>query len=423
MHLLAMGLNHKTAAVGLRERLSFKQDLVIESVGEIMHSSDVNAAVLVSTCNRTEIYLDARAVYPVLRWLKLERNLSSNDLKQYTYLYTGADAVRHLMQVACGLDSMVFGEGEILGQLKSAYQLALHQGHVNKGLSRLFESAFAVAKKVRTETEIGLNPVSVAYLAVRLAERIFAQISDQTVLIVGAGDTACLVAKHLARTGVQRFMLANRTLTRSQAIAQKLGLQDCIEYVDLESLPNCLARADIVVSATSSPLPIIGKGMVEQAIKLRKHKPMFMVDLAVPRDIESQVRDISDVYLYGIDDLQEIAAEHKRGRHSAQAQAEIFITRAVEQFMLWQESQCAVQTIQAFRATCEKQRDNALQQALRQLDAGRDPKDVMQKFAHVLLNRLIHQPTVQMRAASVCGNAEVLALVQKLFNIESFSEL
>jgi glutamyl-tRNA reductase len=423
MHLLAMGLNHKTAAVCLRERLTFKRDLVIESVGEIMHSSDVNAAVLVSTCNRTEIYLEARAVYPVLRWLKLERNLSANDLKQFTYLYTGADAVRHLMQVACGLDSMVFGEGEILGQLKAAYQLALHQGHVNKSLSRLFESAFAVAKKVRSETEIGVNPVSVAYLAVRLAERIFAQISDQTVLIVGAGDTARLVAKHLARAGVQKFMLANRTLQRSQLVAQELGIQGKVEYIDLGVLPNCLARADIVVSATSAQLPIIGKGMVETAIKTRKHKPMFMIDLAMPRDIESQVREISDVYLYGIDDLQEIAAEHKRGRHSAQAQAETFITHAVEQYMLWQDSQCAVQTIQAFRSACEKQRDIALQQALRQLDAGRDPKQVMQKFAHVMLNRLIHQPTVQMREASVYGNAEVLALVKKLFNIESFSEL
>ena len=420
---MALGLNHKTASIGLREKLAINQDLVIETIDQIMHSAHVNAAVLVSTCNRTEIYLEASSLRSVLHWLKRQHEIRVADLREYTYLYFDLDAVRHLMQVASGLDSMVLGEVEILGQLKSAYKVALKQGYVSKGLSRLFQTAFSVAKKVRTQTDIGLNPVSVAYLAVRLAERIFAQISEQTVLIVGAGDTARLLLQHLYAAGVRKFFIANRTLSRSQSMAGVLGENCCIELIELGMIPDHLARADVVVTATSSPLPIVGKGMVEQAIKARKHKPMFMIDLAVPRDIEPQVREISDVYLYGIDDLQSIAAEHKRYRLNATEEAELIIKNEAEKFMEWLECQHAVSTIHAFRQICETHRDQALLEAVRQLQSGKDAAEVLQRFARVMLNRLIHQPTVQMRVASANGNKEFLGLVRRLYNINIEEEV
>jgi glutamyl-tRNA reductase len=422
MHLITLGLNHKTASIGLREKLAVNQGSVTETIGEIMHYADVNAAVLVSTCNRTEIYLEASSLTSVLYWLKRQHKIKASDLEQYTYLYFDQDAVTHLMQVACGLDSMVLGEVEILGQLKIAYQTACNHGYVSKSLGRLFETAFSVAKKVRTQTDIGLNPVSVAYLAVRLAERIFAQISEQNALIIGAGDTAKLLLKHLYSAGVKKFFIANRSIERSQALVSVLGLNCCIELIELGMIPDYLAQADIVVTATASPLPIVGKGMVEGAIKARRHKPMFMIDLAVPRDIEPQVREISDVYLYGIDDLQSIAAEHKRYRHNAALKAELIIKEEAENFISWMQSQHAVSTINAFRQSLEAQRDKALDEAVRQLNAGKDAKQVLQRFAHVMLNRILHQPTVQMRKASTSGNIEYLKLVRSLYDINTEEE-
>jgi len=310
------------------------------------------------------------------------------------------------------------GEAEIVGQLKFSYQLALQQGYVSKSLSRLFQSTFSVAKKVRTRTNIGVNPISVAYLAVRLAERIFAHISEQTVLIIGAGDTARLLLKHLCSAGVKRFFIANRTIERSQDMLRDVAVDCAVELIDLSLVPDYLPRADIVVTATAAPLPIVGKGMVEQAIKARKHRPIFMIDLSVPRNIELQVRDISDVYLYGIDDLQTIAAEHKRFRFNAAKQADLIIDAEADKFMSWLQGQHEISTIQAFRQNCEAQRDQSLNEALRQLQLGKDAEQVVHRLAHVMLNRILHQPTVQMREASTKGDAEFLATARKLFNID-----
>ncbi len=296
---------------------------------------------------------------------------------------------------------MVLGEVEIFGQLKTAYQQALKYGYVTKNLGRLFECAFSVAKKVRTQTEIGMNPISVAYLAVRLAERIFSHINEQVVLLIGAGDTAHLMLKHLHGAGVRHFIIANRTLANSQALGQTVADTALVEIVELCRVPDILLRADIVVTTTAAPLPIVGKGMVEQAVKARKYRPMFMIDLAVPRNIEPQVQQISDVYLYGIDDLKNIAEEHQRSRSIAVPQADLIISAEVKKFMQWLESQHTVPTIQAFRQKCELQRDRTLVEALRQLDNGKDAKEVLQRFADVLLNRLLHEPTIQLRNANI----------------------
>lgn len=421
VHLIVLGMSHKTAGVAVRERLA-GQELTLATNAEIMHAARVSGMVVISTCNRTELYVEAETHHELLKWFADRLAVDILELNKYTYMYSDFDAIRHLMRLACGLDSMVIGEVEILGQLKAAYKTALQHGTVTKTLGRLFENAFAVAKQVRSETEIGLNPISVAYLAVRLAQRIFTDIAAQTVLLIGAGDTARLMLRHLAGAGVKRFMLANRTLANSQALVQDLA-QECgsgiaVDLLELNLIPDALARADIVVTTTSAPLPLVGKGMVERAIKARKYKSMFMIDLAVPRNIEPQVQQISDVYLYGIDDLQSIAAEHQRTRHTAVPQAEMIITREMQKFIAWLDSRHSITAIQAFRQRCELRRDQALLEAMQQLEGGRDPKQVLEKFAHVLLNKLLHEPTVQLRKAGIAGNNELLHMMRELFEEE-----
>lgn len=410
MQLIALGMNHKTATIDVREKLAFGKDLWLATNADIMHSAQVSGIVWLSTCNRTEIYVETTSWRALMIWLSRGLQLDINVLKKYTYVHFDLEAARHLMQVASGLDSMVLGEVEIFGQLKSAYQQAMKRGHVTKHLGRLFECAFSVAKKVRTQTEIGMNPISVAYLAVRLAERIFTRINEQVVLLVGAGDTAHLILKHLYGVGVRHFIIANRTLANSQILANVFADTAEVEIIELGMVPDILSRADIVVTTTNAPLPIIGKGMVEKAIKARKYRSMFMVDLAVPRNIEPQVQQISDVYLYGIDDLQNIAEEHQRSRSIAVPQADLIIAAEVKKFMLWLESQRAVPTIQAFRQRCEVQRDRTLSEALRQLENGKDAKEVLQRFAHVLLNRLLHEPTVQLRNANIIEKESITNL-------------
>ncbi len=401
MQLIALGMNHKTASVDVREKLTSGKDSWLATSAEIMHSAHVSGIVWLSTCNRTEIYVETISCRSLLIWLSRRLQLDINVLKKYIYVYFDLDAARHLMRVASGLDSMVLGEVEIFGQLKAAYQRSLEYGYVTKHLGRLFESAFSVAKKVRTQTEIGMNPISVAYLAVRLAERIFTSINEKVVLLIGAGDTAHLMLKHLHGAGVRHFIIANRTLANSQILARVVADTAKVEIIELGMVPDTLLCVDIVVTTTAAPLPIVGKGMVERAIKARKFRAMFMIDLAVPRNIEPQVQQISDVYLYGIDDLQIIAKEHQRSRSIAVPQADLIIAGEVKKFMMWLGCQHAVPTIQAFRQQCELQRDRTLIEALRQLESGKDAKDVLHRFAHVLLNRLLHEPTVQLRNANI----------------------
>lgn len=414
-YLIALGMNHRTAGIDLREKFAGNADLLLATNAEIMHSARCSGVISLATCNRTELYVETQSSDVLISWFAKRLGLGAQDLKKFTYQHTDLSAVRHLMRLACGLDSMVVGEVEILGQLKTAYKLAAEQGTANSTLRRLFECGFAVAKRVRTHTEISVNPVSVAYLAVRLAQRIFTRISDQAVLLIGAGDTARLLLQHLAGSGVRRFIIANRTLANSQALAQNLpGLE--FEFIELDLIPQVLPRADIVVTATNAPLPIVGKGMVENAIKARKYRAMFMIDLSVPRNIEPQVQQIPDVYLYGIDDLQSIAAEHKQTRAQAIPHAEIIIDEEVQKFATWLDTQQAISTLQAFRRRCEYRRDQSLQEALQQLQTGKDPREVLQRFGHVLLNRLLHEPTVQLRKASVAGNNELLNTMRELFD-------
>jgi glutamyl-tRNA reductase len=324
-------------------------------------------------------------------------------------------AVRHALRVASGLDSLVLGEPQILGQMKDAYTTASSAGTLGNLLDRLFQHTFSVAKQVRTDTAIGASPVSVAFAAVSLARQIFTDFKDHTALLIGAGETIELAARHLHEIGIGRMIIANRTVERARAVAQEFDAY----AISLPEIPSHLAEADIVISSTASPLPILGKGSVESALKIRKHKPILMVDIAVPRDIESEVGQLSDVYLYTVDDLQEIIQEGLRSRQEAAAQAEEIIDVQVSHFMNWIRSLGAVDTIRAVRENAEHKRDIELEHALNLIAAGKDPEMVLKQLAHRLTNKLLHEPSAQLKQAAYDGRNELLKAARDLFDLKN----
>ncbi|GAB6068772.1 glutamyl-tRNA reductase [Methylothermus subterraneus] len=415
MTLLALGLNHTTAPLAVRERLAFPAHRLGESLQDLLTLPGLREAAILSTCNRTELYctteLPDRRV--LTEWLANTHNLPADAFAACLYVHTDAALVRHLLRVACGLDSMVLGEPQILGQLKAAYRAALQAGALGKTLNRLFQHAFSVAKKVRSNTAIGASPVSVAFVAVRLAQQIFANLNQQTALLIGAGETIELTARHLHQQGLKRLIIANRTFAKAQALAWQFGGQ----AIALHELPEYLPEADIVVSSTASPLPILGKGAIERAIQKRRHKPIFMVDLAVPRDIEPEVDHLEDVYLYTIDDLQNIVEENRKNRQEAALKAEEIIAREVEQFFAWLRAQSASATICAVRAQGERLREEALQRARRALRKGIPPEQALELLAYTLTNKLLHLPSVQLKKAGLHQRHDLILAARELFKL------
>ncbi|OPX56708.1 glutamyl-tRNA reductase [Oceanospirillum multiglobuliferum] len=419
MSLIAFGINHKTAPVEIRERVAFTPEQLEGAFAQLKQHPLITEATVVSTCNRTELYcvLDDQAqsaTSPVLDWIGQFHQLDLQDLARYSYQYADADAARHLMRVSCGLDSMVLGEPQILGQIKDAYVNARDNGLVGRELNQLFQQSFSVAKQVRTQTSIGENPVSVAYAAVNLAQRIFSDLAKSRALLIGAGETIELVARHLRNAGVSNMVVANRTLARAQALAEEFNG----EAVLLGDIPRQLERADIVIASTASQLPILGKGAVERALKVRKHRPIFMVDIAVPRDIEPQVGDLDDVYLYSVDDLREVIEENMRSRQEAAAQAEELILTGVESFLESQRARGAGQLIGDLRQQTEHLRQQELEKALQQLKNGQDPEQVLTRFAQGLTNKFLHEPMVQLRQASADNRHDLLNAARTLFALD-----
>ncbi len=415
MALLALGINHKTASVAVREKVAFAPEQMEEALVQACKFSDVNEVAILSTCNRTELYCSGGygGADALLKWMSDYHCLDLNELRQCSYLYKDDDAVRHMMRVACGLDSLVLGEPQILGQLKSSYAVAQAAHSIRSGLGRLFQQTFSIAKQVRTQTAIGENPVSVAYAAVSLAQHIFADLSQSRALLIGAGETIDLVARHLMQSGIGKIVVANRTLERAQALADQFGA----DAVLLSDIPEVLADADIVISSTASQLPILGKGAVERALKRRKHRPMFMVDIAVPRDIEAEVEELSDVYLYTVDDLREVIEENVKSRETAAREAESLIEHGTLEFMHQLRSLDAVETLRALRQHAEKARDQELEKALKMLNKGKTAEDVLHHLARGLTNKLLHNPSVQMKKASAMGRGDLLLLTQELFEL------
>ncbi|MDO8861336.1 glutamyl-tRNA reductase [Haliea sp. E1-2-M8] len=422
MNLIALGINHNSAGVEVRERVAFAPEQVAEALEDACEQAGLDEVVILSTCNRTELYAMvsdnsklADKSTRLIEWVANYHHLSSQELRQAAYYHEAGAALQHMVKVACGLDSMVLGEPQILGQLKSAYAVALEAGTIGGDLGRLFQRVFAIAKKVRTDTAIGENPVSVAYAAVDLAGHIFSDLSRCDALLVGAGETVELVARHLVEAGVRRIVIANRTLGRARELAQKFGA----EAVLLADIPEHLLHSDIVITSTASQLPILGKGAVEQAIKARKHRPILMVDIAVPRDIEPQVAELPDIYLYTVDDLREIVEQNLRSRQSEARKADLLIEEGVAQVLEEVRSLAAVDTVRQYRDMAENIREQEVQRALRGLARGDDPQQIVAQLARGITNKLIHAPTAGLKRASADGRQDLVAGARKLLGLES----
>ena len=413
MTIFALGINHRTASLDIREKVAFAPEQMIEALQHAGEVAGVSEVAILSTCNRTEIYVADGSPEKVLDWLAQYHQLSRLELDDCYYVYQQEDAARHIMKVASGLDSMILGEPQILGQLKSAYAVARDAGKVSTHLNQLFQQAFSIAKQVRTETAIGQNPVSVAYAAVSLSQQIFSDLRDVHALLIGAGETIELVARHLRDKQVGGITVANRTLSRAQELAQKFGAQAIL----LSEIPEFLRSADMVISSTASQLPILGKGAVESALKQRKHKPMFMVDIAVPRDIEPEVATLDDVYLYTVDDLQEVILENMRSRENAASKAEEIIEAGVKAWQSQLQALDVVDTIRAFRSSVEETRDLETEKSLIALRSGQDPEQVLRSLARNLTNKLMHTPTIRLKQAGEEGRTEKIHLVHDLFGL------
>lgn len=416
MSLLAVGINHKTAPVEIRERVSFAPERLADALHELTSTSEVSEAAILSTCNRTELVCCSNEIKgnTVIDWFEHYHKLSDTEVRPYLYVHPDRLAVRHVLRVASGLDSLVLGEPQILGQIKDAYSKAQAAGTIGKLLSRLFQHTFSVAKQVRTDTAIGSSPVSVAFAAVSLAKQIFSGMEEHTALLIGAGETVELAARHLHASGIGRMIIANRTVEKARTLAQEFNAY----AIALGEIPAHLAEADIVISSTASQLPILGKGAVERAIKARKHRPMLMIDIAVPRDIEPEVGAMEDIYLYTVDDLQEIIEEGLKSRQEAAEQAEEIIDTQVAHFMGWLQSLNAVDTIRQFRDRATNIRNAEVSKAIQQLGNGADPEQVLQKLAHNLTNKLTHAPSAQLRQAGFEGRDEILDAARLLFQLK-----
>ncbi|GAB4348336.1 MAG: glutamyl-tRNA reductase [Immundisolibacter sp.] len=416
MQLLALGISHHTAPLDVREQVAIVPERQEAQLRALLRQPDVCEASLWSTCNRTELLVAlARPESSSAEdWFRSACAGLRQPIDPYLAIFRGPLAARHMFRLAGGLDSLVVGEPQILGQLKDAHELARRVGGIGKWLGRVYQQAFTVAKRIRTDTAIGRNPVSVAFAAVALARQIFGDLSQHSALIIGAGDTAELTLRHLHGQGMRRLTVANRTRARAQALAARFGA----EVVPLSAVPAVLERADIVLSSTNSELPILGKGTLESALKARRRRPMFLVDLAVPRDIEPEVASLSDVYLYTVDDLRDVVAEGLKSRQAALSEAERIVDAQMDAFIEWCNAQEAVPLVRALRGGMLRTRDQVTERALAELRRGRPAEQVLRRLAHDLTNKLAHGPSVRIRRAGEQGDAALLEAARRLLDLD-----
>ena len=416
MHLTVLGINHTTAPVEVRGKVAFPAERLGQALAELTALDGVCEAVILSTCNRTELYCaqEQQGFDPITRWLCQFHNLCQDTLQNHIYTYTDDAAVRHALRVAAGLDSMILGEPQILGQMKASYQTALDAGSIHTLINRLFQHTFSVAKQIRTDTAIGASPVSVAFAAVRLAMQIFGKLEKQTALLIGAGETIELTARHLHEQGIGKIIIANRTVERAHDLAAQFDGYG----IGLDEIPAHLAEADIVISSTGSSGIILDRKTVLTALRGRKHRPVFMVDIAVPGDIAADVAELDDVYLYNVDDLRQVIEENLRSRQQAAQQAEEIIEVQVAHFSEWTQSLEAVPTLRAYREHAQAMGRQAIDKARQQLDSGTPPEEVIETLTRNLINKLTHDPSVNLRSAVASGNTGLLDAVRTLFRIK-----
>ena len=413
MQLYALGLNHHTAPLAVREQVAFDPRRLPEALVELTHGHAVREAAILSTCNRTELYCTGATPEAAAQWLADYHRLEPQKISPYLYTLPRRDAVRHMFRVASGLDSMVLGEPQILGQMKQAARVAENAGTLGTLLHKLFQKTFSVAKEVRSTTAIGANIVSMAAATVHLAERIFENLAGQKVLFIGAGEMVELCAAHFSAQKPKRLSVANRTLERGTALAARFGG----DALRLDEIGERLAEYDVIVSCTASPLPIIGQGMAERALKARRHRPMVMVDLAVPRDIEPEIARLDDVFLYTLDDLGVIVESGLESREKAVVEAEAIITSRVDGFFNWMAAREAVPTIRALRDAAERTRRHEVEHALKLLAKGEDPQRVLEALSHGLTNKLMHGPTAALNQSEESSRGELAELIARLYHL------
>ncbi|MBK7425377.1 MAG: glutamyl-tRNA reductase [Propionivibrio sp.] len=412
MALFTLGINHRMAPLAVREQVAFHAEELRRALTDLTSGGRVHEAAILSTCNRTELYCQADAPQGALQWLEHYRRVPHHAIEPYLYTHPDREAVRHVFRVASGLDSMVLGEPQILGQMKEAVRIAREAGTLGATLNKLFQNSFAVAKDVRSTTAIGTNIVSMAAAAVRLAERIFEHIAGQRVLFIGAGEMIELCATHFAAQQPKQIVIANRTIDRGRGLADRFGAT----AIRLEDVGERLAEFDIVVSCTASQLPIIGLGLVERAIRARRHRPIFMVDLAVPRDVEVEVGELDDVFLYTVDDLAQVVESGLESRQSAVLDAEAIVAARVDRFLLWLQTRETVPVIRSLRDTAERTRRHEMEHALKLLAKGEDPATVLDQLSHRLTNKFLHSPTQALNQAEG-DRSELQALATRLFHL------
>jgi glutamyl-tRNA reductase len=414
MPIIVCGLNHKTAPIALREQVVFPLEKLPLYLADLLAHANIREAVILSTCNRSELYCDADDAGLLIEWFCRQHQLSSNQLEPALYVYRDEQAVEHIMRVACGLDSMVLGESQILGQIKEAFSESCAAGAVGPLFNRLFQQVFAVAKEIRANTTIGACPVSVASAAVGLAKQVSPDLNAATVLVIGGGDTVNLVLRHLRGNNMSRLIVVNRNSETAEALAKVYDA----EVLPFTKLDKALTLADVVISATGSTLPIVSKIMMQTVVTARREKPLAIIDIAVPRDVEASVAELAAVNLYSIDDLKTIIQNNLRGREHAAEKAREVIQKKSSEFIIWIASLDEMATtIRAYRKQIEDICLAEMAKATRQLNRGDDPVQVMTSFAHAFTNKLLHTPSVQLRQAGFEGRVDLLQLAQQLFAI------
>lgn len=417
MAILAYGINYRTAPIDVRERVAFPEDSLSAALLNAKRSiPSVSEAAIISTCNRTELVLaiDPAEENAVPRWLADYRPVGISELTSMAYSHWDQEAAQHLIRVAAGLDSQVLGEPQILGQVKTAYDTARSAGTLGPELNLLSQLTLNAAKRVRSDTDIGRNPISVAYAAVTMAQQIFTDLRQNKALLIGAGDTIQRVAEHLSELGIGGLAIANRTLANAEALAAGFEAQ----AMQLTDIAARLGDFDIVIASTGSSLPVVGKGAVEAAIKQRRHKPMFIVDIAVPRDVEPEAAELPDVYLYTIDDLTEIIEENIKQRRAAAEGAEHLVVDGAVHYIRERRAHQSQALLRRFRENAQATADVELARAIKALDSGADPQTVLGELSRNLTNKLIHPPTIAIRNASADGRSDLLEYVKSLYQLD-----
>ncbi len=417
MSLLTIGVNHTSAPLEVRERVAIPDALLPSALSTLIETPTVEEAAIVSTCNRTELYCSVDSFeagkLATVKWLSDFHHLDIDHSQPYLYNHYDQATAKHMFRVASGLDSMVLGEPQILGQLKQAYQYAAGAGTLGKHLNQLFQHSFNVAKKVRTHTSIGTNPVSVASTGVSLAKQIFGDLSKRNALFIGAGETIELAAQHLSSVGANRITIANRNIQRAQKLASKFNGYG----IGLSYIGEVLPESDIVITATSSTLPILGKGLLERSLKRRKHKPILVIDLAIPRDVEPEANQLADIYLYTVDDLKQVIQENMQSRLNAAEEAEIIIDDEVTKFYQWMRGQDVTEVIRTYRSQAEQHKHEVIEKAARMLKQGKSSDEALNFLANTLVNKLLHKPTEALKSAGAENYQELLEAAKTILGL------